>query len=419
VPDANRILVVTRHYAPEPTGSAPVVQEAAEWLAAQGDAVEVVTVWPNYPHPFIFDGYAKGERDDAIEKAVHVRRWPTWPVKGRKLLSRFGPELRFMMQLLAARVTGRIRPSRHVLSLCPSILTVLGALPLRARGGRHVVMVHDIQSGLGSAIEGGGALMAILQKVEAWTLNRADQIVVLSPAMEQALRRIGVRTPALIVPPHIDTCAITPQPAPEGAPPTLMYSGNLGQKQGLDQLIDLAALLKADAPHVRILVRGEGSVKARLVERAAEMGHSNIVFEPLVDKAQIARSLAEGDVHLVPQLAGGREFAMPSKAFAIMAAGRPFIATADPDSPMAALTHALGAGICVPCENPRAFADAALALLADPERRAAMGVAGRAHVTTEVDTQVVMRKIRQCLVGDGLTLKDQSAPCSASISATS
>ena len=76
----NGILVVTRHYAPEPTGSAPVMQQMAEWLAAEGETVRVITVRPNYPEARIFPGYEQGQHDDALEGGVQVRRWPTTPV---------------------------------------------------------------------------------------------------------------------------------------------------------------------------------------------------------------------------------------------------------------------------------------------------------------------------------------------------
>lgn len=392
-----QVSIVTRHYAPEPTGSAPVLQQTAEWLAANGYAVEVITVRPNYPEARIFPGYEHGQQDDAIENGVRVRRWPTMPVKGSGLLARAGAEARFMMQLVMRRLTGGATPTRRLLSLCPSILTVLGALPLRARGGRHVAIVHDIQSGLGGALGGGGAVMAVLRRLEVWTLNRVDHLVVLSGAMGATLAEMGVRTPFLIAPPQVDASAITPLPEPEGGPPTLMYSGNLGRKQGLGQLLDLAEVLKAEAPDVRLLVRGDGALRAELVADAAARSLSNFVWEPLVARAEVPRSLSEGLVHLVPQLPGGREFAVPSKVFSVMAAGRPFVATADPGSPLHDLAERVGAGLAVPPGDGRAFADAALSLLRDPDRRSRMGAAGRAWVEQEADTPVVMARIAALL----------------------
>jgi colanic acid biosynthesis glycosyl transferase WcaI len=103
------VLVLTRHYAPEPTGSAPVIQEIAEWLAADGNSVRVVSVRPNYPGTEVFDGYRNGERDRAVENGVAVRRLATSPLRGAGLMARLGPESRFFIDLALGAATGRIQ----------------------------------------------------------------------------------------------------------------------------------------------------------------------------------------------------------------------------------------------------------------------------------------------------------------------
>jgi colanic acid biosynthesis glycosyl transferase WcaI len=395
------VLVLTRHYAPEPTGSAPVIQEIAEWLAADGNSVRVVSVRPNYPGTEVFDGYRNGERDRAVENGVAVRRLATSPLRGAGLMARLGPESRFFIDLALGAATGRIQRAERVISLCPSILTTLGAILLVRRGGRHLAIVHDIQSGLGSALGSGPVklVLPILRRIEAFALNRTDQIVVLSQAMQAALFDLGVRRPIAVLPPSIDTRRITPRPRPYDAPPTLLYSGNLGRKQGLEQLIDLAEVLSRLAPEVRMVIRGEGAMRQALTEDATSRALHNLRFAPLAPKDALSAALAEGDVHLVPQVASGSDFAVPSKVFAIMAAARPFVATAAPGSALDRLAEASGAFVCAAPADPVAFADAALALLADASLRQTMGERGRAYVQREVDTDVVMRRLSPLLSG--------------------
>lgn len=390
----SRILVLTRHYAPEPTGSAPPMQQLAEWLAAQGLATEVVTSRPTYPQPRVLPGYERGQHDRAVEKGVHVRRLPTWPARGAGLLARALPEARFMGQLLLARASGRLAPSDRLISLCPSILTVLAALPYRMRGGRHVVVVHDIQSGLGAALGSPSvkAIVGVLRALERWTLNRADHLIVLSQAMADALTEIGVRTPVTILPPQVDCRTIHPLPRPHGSAPVLMYSGNLGRKQGLDQLLDLAAVLRTRAPDVIVRIRGDGAMKADIEARITAEALTNVELLPLVPADRIAQSLAEGDIHLVPQIAEGGDFAVPSKAFAIMAAGRPFITTATQQSSIARLAEESGAFLLVPPRDPHTFADAVIALLNDGGRRETLAARGRDYALRVADTDVVMRR---------------------------
>lgn len=47
--DVARILIWSPNYAPELTGTPPLVTDGAEWLATNGHRVEVVTAVPNYP----------------------------------------------------------------------------------------------------------------------------------------------------------------------------------------------------------------------------------------------------------------------------------------------------------------------------------------------------------------------------------
>jgi colanic acid biosynthesis glycosyl transferase WcaI len=392
---AEPILIVTRHYAPEPTGSAPVIAEMAEWLARSGRAVEVLTVRPSYPERRITQGYERGQRDRAAENGVQVRRLPAAPPPSDRLLARALPELRFFFDLVTGGIAGRFQRRETVISLCPSIFTVTGALGLVQRGGRHTAVVHDIPSGLGAALGLGqaSAMTRLLRAIEAWSLNRVDQVVTLSDGMADQLRAIGVRRPITVLPPHVDTVRIQPQARPDDAPPTVMYSGNLGRKQGLDQLVELAKVLRARAPHVRVLIRGQGAGKVALRARLDEERLDAVQLEPLAPVEALSASLAEGDVHLVPQLGAGADFAVPSKIFAIMAAGRPLVATAECGSPLDRLARRSGAFVCTPLDDAEAFAEAVLALLEDPERRRAMAAAGRVYVEANASTEVCMNAL--------------------------
>jgi colanic acid biosynthesis glycosyl transferase WcaI len=395
-----RIIFATRHYAPELIGSAPVAQVIAEWLALhEGYHVEVVTVRPSYPEPFILPGFESGQHDRAVENGVHVRRFATCAVAPGGMSRRIGPELLFLWNLVCARLNGSLRPSPIVISLCPSILAITGALALKRRHGLHIAIVHDIASGLGAALGLGrtALLVRALRGVETWTLNRADKVVVLSRTMERILRENGVTAPVVVLPPQIDTDQIQPMASPRGQPPTVMYSGGLSRRQGVGQLTAMAAVLKRVAPEVRVLIRGEGVMKDALRRQIEVERLTNVVLAPLVPSHEISRSLAEGDVHLVPQLSSAGEFSVPSKAFAIMAAGRPFIATAPHDSPLAALCAANGVCVCVPPDNVEALVDAALELLKDEPRRRLMGEAGRRYIERNASKGAIMENFSELI----------------------
>src|SRR3546814_19281755 len=111
-------------------------------------------------------------------------------------------EFVFLGRGLWAMATGRLRRSDHVVSLCPSVLAVLlGRLACR-RGGHHVELVHDIQSGLaaGLCMVGGRRLIAAMRLLERRVLTGVDTIFVLSAPIRQYLTRQGVTTPIQALP---------------------------------------------------------------------------------------------------------------------------------------------------------------------------------------------------------------------------
>lgn len=116
----------------------------------------------------------------------------------------------------------------------------------------------------------------------------------------------------------------------------LLYAGNMGEKQGLEFVLQAAALLQ-HRPHVVFLLVGEGAGKARMVQMADDMGLSNVVFAPLQPYEDLPALLASADVHLVVQKRGVADAVLPSKLTNILAAGGNAVITADPGTTLARL----------------------------------------------------------------------------------
>ena len=106
----------------------------------------------------------------------------------------------------------------------------------------------------------------------------------------------------------------------------MLYAGNLGEKQGLEVVLQAAALTRQN-PSIRYLMAGEGAARARLMLLAQSLGLDNLIFLPLQSTSRFPLLLAAADLHLVVQRQKAADLVMPSKLTNILAAGRPFIAT--------------------------------------------------------------------------------------------
>ena len=87
--------------------------------------------------------------------------------------------------------------------------------------------------------------------------------------------------------------------------------------------------------------------------------------------------LATGDIHLVLLKAGLASASVPSKAYSVLAAGRPVVASVDPGSEVARMVTDAGAGFAVPPDDPEALITAVEHLAGEPELRNRLGAGGR------------------------------------------
>ncbi|MGD1888232.1 MAG: glycosyltransferase [Cohaesibacteraceae bacterium] len=391
--DRPRLTIVSLYFHPEPTGSAPQLAMFARWAVQQGIDVRVITTRPHYPARKVFEGYHDGSNDREIWEGVGIIRLKSPIHPGDGIFGRLVTEIGFAITLAGFlwRHDGR---NDTCLSLCPSLF-----VPLVAGIGRpihHAALVHDLPSGLAGSMGLGGRMAKIIRRLERWSLGQADTLVTLSDAMEQNLKRLGLSQPVRVIPPMVDTLALAPMPEPNG-PKTLLYSGALGFKQGFGQLLDLAQHLQELDPSIRLVLRGEGGQEDRLRDQIKHRGLEQIAIKPLGPVDGLSDMLAEGHIHLLPQQPGGASAALPSKLFASMAVGRPVVATADPGTPVADWIEQSGCGIAVAPGDRAALAQAVVALTRDPERRKAMGRAGRQAAERYVSVDRIGRELLDTL----------------------
>lgn len=380
-------LVLSQNYHPELIGSGPYLTDMAEHMAAYGMTVDVLTNRPNYPEGHVPHDYRGGQKDLEILHGVTVHRLKPTLISGRGAKGRLIGEGMFLLRGLLALLFLRRRRRSVVVSLCPSIFTVLLGWIAAGRRASHFALVHDIQSGLAAGLSflGNGRLLRWLRRLEAFALNRADVVLVLSEQMRAQLQEIGVTSRIETLPIWIDTQKIAPRSAPPSNEVTVMYSGNFGRKQHLSQIIDMAERLQRKGSGIRIVLRGQGGEQSALENKVRELGLGNVSFGPLVPMDRLAESLSQADIHLVSQHPDIADFAVPSKVYTIMAAGRPIVAAAPEASLLWQMRELSRAFVCVPSGDSEALAEAVDGLARDREARLRLGENGRNYVVTNHD----------------------------------
>lgn len=234
-------------------------------------------------------------------------------------------------------------------------------------------------------------------RIERRLYRRAQRIFTLLPGSEDHIHRHGGREGSVVWIPNGVDPSLLPESAPpdEAGPFTLIYAGAHGVANGLDAVLDAAALLQRSrgSDDIRFVLIGDGPRKAELVRRAHDESLDLVEFRDPVAKTEIHSVLQQADACLMPLKRGNvfRHGISPNKMFDYLAVARPVIFSVDtPVNPV----EAAGAGVTIPPEDPEALASAVLQLAAlDASERTAMGERGRAYVLEQHNLATLANRV--------------------------
>lgn len=388
-----RILCVGSFYAPERTAIGPYTAQLAAYLGARGHRVHVSTAFPHFPEWRFHDGYRAGlyrrERrgNVVVRRSRHVLPRTPDSVGGRLICDG--------SFAAGAVLTGALAgPVDVVLAVSPPLTAALAAAAL-ARLWRAPLILWlqdltvDVALTLGLMRRDSPSYRAAAA-IERYLERNAQAIVVIGEAFKEHLVEHGAPADKVILQHNwIDTDIVRPTPerhfrARHGfreRDRVIIHAGNMGIKQGLENVLLAADRLRHD-PNLHIVLVGEGSAKEALRWQASELGLPNVMFLPFHPAWALSDMLSSGDLLLVNQRGAIGNGVLASKLLTYMAVERPVIAAAHPDSATARALRASGAGLQVPPDDPAALADGISRALADPVRSTEWARNGRAWVKT-------------------------------------
>lgn len=378
-----RLLILTQYFPPEMGAPQARLSELAERLVDHEWDVEVLTALPNYPTGAVFAGY-----DPRRPTRERIGRIPTVRVPLYTAQSGFIRRLRSYFSFVASAC-------RWGPSLCqrpdlvwvesPPLFIGLAAWWL-ARRSRcpYVFNVSDLwpESAVRMGVVRPGVATWLLTRFEERLYRRAAGVTGQSADIIASVRRRVPSVPTEVITNGVDPSrfdlptgddpevreVLGPEPGP-----IFLYAGLLGLAQGLDQVLDLAGSLPAEAP-CRFVLVGDGPERARLAARIAAEGLSRVRLAPAQPRERIPQLLAAADMALVT-LGMTIPGAVPSKIYEAMAARRPILLVADGEA--ARRVEDAGAGLTVPPGDAAGLRAACLRLASDAAERARLGQAGR------------------------------------------
>lgn len=331
-----RFILVGINYAPEPTGNAPYTTDLSIGLAAVG-LTHVITGVPHYPW---------WEKQTEFDDARTLEGRPNLSLKRVNHLvpSKQGNLSRFAMELsFGLNVAIKEKLSGDVVVLVSPALISSAVVFLKAKFTRNkaktVLWVQDLyEQGLKETATGGKLSSLVIGRIENWLLRSVDQVVFAHTAFEKAKPELRGSGPFVDSIPNWSQFVFEPN---EDSVETrrkhslspdrlVLHIGNMGVKQGLENVVDAALEAERQKLATHFLLVGSGNQIDSLKDRAGNC--HNISFVPPVSEQELSNLLSAADILLVNEKPGVREMSMPSKLTTYFQTGVPVLVCSEPDS---------------------------------------------------------------------------------------
>jgi len=403
-----RILIYGLNYSPELTGIGKYTGEMAAWLAERGHDVRVVAAPPYYPAWRIRDDYRGAwYRTERVPGEPVVFRTPLYVPARPTGLKRIAHLISFMLGSFPVMLREIFWQPDVVFTVEPTFFCApLAIFVARTAGAACWLHVQDFE--VDAAFELGllpaqGPIHDAALRTEKFFTFAFDRVSGISSRMVERAIVKGVSAERVVLFPNwVDVDSIYPldpvanrsnlirchlaSDVPDIANKViLLYSGNMGTKQGLELLAPLAESFAAE-PRIHFVFCGDGSFRGQLEGLVAH--RSNVSLLPLQPLDRLNDLLNAADIHLLPQRASAADLVMPSRLSAMLSSGRPVVATAQPGTQVAMVVE--GRGLVVPAEDPGALHAAVLRLVEDPALRLRLGQAGREYAVEHLGKQMVL-----------------------------
>lgn len=392
-----RILFLSTYFKPDVAATGVLMTHLAEDLIRLGHEITVLTSMPHYSGNEIRGEYRGRFWTRETSGPLNIHRLYLYVPRGKRRLA--GRALNYATwNILSFLVGGLMRQNDLLFVPSPPLTNGLaGWLLSRLHRMPYIYNVQDIYPDV--AVRLGvlrdGQLVRVLQSMEKFIYSRAAAVSVISEGFKSNLILKGVPEKKLkVIPNFVDAEFIRPLPRQNSFSAAheldgrfvVLFAGNVGLSQGLDRVLEAAALLKGH-PEVLFWIVGGGASKDSLQAQAERMRLENVKFLPFFPYGDIPDIYASSDVCLVPLKKGLTGESVPSKVYSILAAARPLIASVDEDSDTCRLIKEADCGLCLTPEDPQAMAGAILNLYRNRGSGVRMGNNGRRFVESNFSRQ--------------------------------
>ena len=330
------------------------------------------------------------------------RSWTPWGyaqsleggVKLKRRLYAFAP----LVYASAARTSRRLTASRRFDVVHAHWLVPNGVIAAGVSRSRDLPLVISLHGSDISLVERKPWLARAARRAFA----RASAITAPSDDLLERASRLGAAGDLRLLPYGADPARFHPDPeaarrvrerhALAADDIVVLGIGRFVRWKGFDDLIASVSQAREQVPTLKLVLVGDGDLRGELESQARDTGAAAVSFAGMATHDEVNAYLSVADVVAVPSVhANGFVDGQPNVALEAMAAGKPLVVTNVGGLP--ALVRGEECGLIVHERDRAALAAAIVALAQAPERRAAMGAAGRVRVHEELNWDAYAKRL--------------------------
>ncbi len=412
-----RILILHQFFYPDHSAVSQLMTDLAESLVERGVEVTAIAGRGRY------NGGEKLSRREEY-KGIRIERAWTTSFGKRSIIGRLADYLSFYV----GATWKLLRVERHDILLAltqPPLIGLIGLVIGRLRGMRVVALVQDVYPDVAIAL-GTLKQRSASARFFDWLNRRAlrgmDRIIVLGECMRDRIRaKVGDERAERIDIIHnwADGQLIKPLAREERNPFVLkhdlqkrfvvLFSGNFGLVNEFQTVLEAARLLR-QRTDITFLFIGDG-VKGVEIKKFAEQHElENVKMLPYQPREELCFSLTAGDAHLTTLADGLAGLSVPSKTYAILAAGRPVLFVGDLQSAIARLVSENNCGAVIASGESEQLARVITEWAANPEKLSEIGARARALFESRFERQhaitAYLASFDKCMNGETPQLKN-------------
>ena len=267
-----KILIYGINFSPESIGIGKYSGEMASWFSRNGHEVKVITAPPYYPDWQIKKGF-KNKYSELYEDNILIVRCPLFVPSKPNTFTRLLHLFSFSISSMFPVIRSYFWKPDIIIQVVPTLFCSLQTI-LLARITRSKAIIHvqdfEIDAMFGLSMIHTKMLKRFAYKLENFILNKFDIVSTISPGMKKRANQKGIKEKKIILFPNwseLDRFQdiksnnfLHNKLSLKFDKKIILYSGNIGEKQGLDIVINAAKKLEK-FKNIHFVIVEKGPIK--------------------------------------------------------------------------------------------------------------------------------------------------------------